>query len=62
VKHGQQLEICFPSYYQLPIDVTAGWVGFHLTAGTKVKFLAQGNNNINVAWLGIEPGTFQLPA
>jgi len=26
-----------------------------------VKLLAQGNNNTTVAWLGIEPGTFQLP-
>ena len=23
--HGQQFDICFPSYYQVPIDVTAGW-------------------------------------
>ena len=22
--HGQQFDICFPSYYQVPIDVTAG--------------------------------------
>jgi len=24
-RHGQQFDICFPSYYQVPIDVTAGW-------------------------------------
>jgi len=23
--HGQQCDICFPSYYQVPIDATAGW-------------------------------------
>ena len=25
VRHGQQFDICFPSYYQVLIDVTAGW-------------------------------------
>ena len=25
VVRGQQFDICFPSYYQVPIDVTAGW-------------------------------------
>jgi len=23
--HGQQFDISFPSYYQVPIDVTPGW-------------------------------------
>ena len=27
--HGQQFDICFPSYYQVPIDVTAKWSGHH---------------------------------
>ena len=38
-KHGQQFDICSRSYYQVPIDVAAGWAaspddtrlpGFHL--------------------------------
>jgi len=28
VKHGQQFDICFISYYQVPINVTAGWTAF----------------------------------
>ena len=43
--HG---DICFPSYYQVPIDVIAGWTG-----AMWVKFLAQGNtNNTRVATTG----------
>ena len=26
--HGQQFEVCFSSYYQVPIDVPAGWAAF----------------------------------
>ena len=24
-RHGQQFDIWFPTYYQVPIDATAGW-------------------------------------
>jgi len=33
-RHEQWLDICFPNYYQVSIDVTAGWAAFpgsHLT-------------------------------
>jgi len=63
-KHGLQLNICFPSYYQVPIDVTARWATFlgpHLYSWVDwVKFLAQENNNTNVATLEIKPTTFQF--
>ena len=40
-------EICIPSW----VDCNA----------ILVQFLAQGNNNSNIASLGIEPGTLRLP-
>ena len=52
--HGQQFDICFPGYYQVPIDVTAEWAAFLVNTRSSliqlggleqiwVKFLALGN-------------------
>ena len=46
---GDMDDICFPGYYQVPIDVTAGWAAFPVYTRSPwsnvSKVLAQGNDN-----------------
>ena len=51
-RHGQQFDICFASFYQVPIDVTAGWAVS--TVDTRSQFNSWVDCNNKVSWVGIE--------
>ena len=67
-RHGQQFDICFPSYHQAPIDVTAGWAASPVYARSQFNSWVSWSNMRNVSskeitkvsWVGIKPTTFRL--
>ena len=48
-RHGQQFDICFPSYHQAPIDVTAGWAASPVYARSQFNSWVNWSNMRNVS-------------